>query len=223
MNISVGSCKYWICLLGSTSYSMYFTSKVIPNTAIPDLQLLPKQVFLNESIALPVVAASLWWHCCSRFDRHSCSRGVKRRHSTSSALVSTNSNLLLLPTEQRFPVPPLGTPSVPATGNSLHDLNVPVIQEVTLSHHHVCLLNDIVGGYGQTYTQKNKRVFTAQSLLWVKCMDHARRWLFPCLCLEKSSCGQTTVVQLLSVHWLIYYHCKFQKSHLKGKHPTQEG
>lgn len=200
MNISVGSCEYQICLPESTSYSMYFTSKVIPNTAIPDLQLVPKQVFLNESVALPVVAASLWWHCCSRFDWHSCSRGAKRRHSSSSALISTNSNLLPLPTEQRFPVPPLGTPGVPATGNSLHDLNFPVTQEVTLSHHHICLLNDIVGGYGQTYTQKNIRVFTAWSLLRVKCMDHARRWLFPCLWLEKLNCGQTTAVQLLSVH-----------------------
>lgn len=64
-------------LLGCTSYSLHFTSK----HCTTDLQLLPKQVILSESIALPVVlAASLPWHCCSRFDWHGCSRTAKHRY-----------------------------------------------------------------------------------------------------------------------------------------------
>lgn len=68
---------------------------------------------------------------------------------------------------------------------------------------------------------KEHRVFTAWSLLWVKFLDYAGMWLF--LGLGKLSCGQATAVQLLSVHLLIYYHYKYQESHLKETHPTQDG
>lgn len=86
-------------------------------------------------------SSSKWWHFCSWFDWHGCSRYVKHRHCSSSALISVANNLL----PQRTEVPNVtGTPSIHATGNSLNDLSFPVTQEITtLSHHHVCLL--IVG------------------------------------------------------------------------------
>lgn len=44
--------------LGSTSYSMYFTSRVVPNTEIQTYSFYPNKIFLNRGITLPVAAAS---------------------------------------------------------------------------------------------------------------------------------------------------------------------
>lgn len=73
----------------------------------------------------------------------------------STALLSAKSNLLPLWTEWMFPVPCSSISSIPATGNSRHDLSFPVAQKITLSHHHICLWRHIVGGKGRTYTFKN--------------------------------------------------------------------
>lgn len=124
---------------GSTSYSVYFTSKVTPNTEIQTYSFWPNKFF--EWKHNSASSSSKWWHFCSWFDWHSCSRDAKHRHCSSSALISVANNLLPQWTE----VPnATGTPSIHATGNSLNDLSFPATQEITsLSHHYICLL--IVG------------------------------------------------------------------------------
>lgn len=158
-SISVGSCEHrhvsWEHKLLHVFHQQSCTKH--RNT---DLQLLPKQDFF-EWRHNSAGSSSKWWHCCSWFDWHGCSRDAKHRRCSSSALISAANNLLPQWTE----VPnATGTPSIHATGNSLNDLSFPVTQEITtLSHHHICLL--IVGGVGADIYLTEHTAFTASSSL----------------------------------------------------------
>lgn len=131
---------------------------------------------------------------------------------TPTALCARNA-ILLLQTEQSWPVPLLGiVPVIPDTGNSLHNLSFPVTQAITLSHCQACLLNYIIRLGGGSRVPR--REYSIHSLSPPSDERHGQCWLFPCL--KKLHCGQTRHAALQHTQSDLE-HCKFQKSHLSVK------
>lgn len=99
---------------GSTSYSMYFTSSVTPNTDIQIYSFYPNKFSLNDSVTLPVAAAS-----DGTAARGLTGTAAPEMLNTDTAQVQPSSLLLTISyhNQRRFPMPrvhpvfmPLGIP-----------------------------------------------------------------------------------------------------------------